>query len=324
VAPLDLDWQVAPSDRQKALEAHNDKIRDGRDDAILYYPGSGADIIHPLFGAGEKTRYFIFVDTKQVMEVSAIIKEELTKSVGQPCSDLDPPAHKARRILDDLKISSTADAAWTFSIRGRECFLFYFSTGHKEFLEKNGDFQCDIIFDKDPFTGTWSVDVGDILRILRVDGYYSSNDDAIAASKFALGLVGLTYVGEVNFNGPQFLYRRTEKIGSSDLTRDKLEKAWHASYKVIYNLNEDEESNLYYNWEDENKDKDPRDHQNGIARELAEKEDAMLEPFISLGITLTEEQRKKLCREIAMKFFHGTIKAGQMDYVDGINQAFGS
>lgn len=293
----EVRWQV-PLDRRAKLAAHNTSVRNnGRDDAILYYPGSGADILHALFAAGAKTRYFIFVDP-------ADLDQSMPAHIKEKHSRLNTT--EARLILDDLAIRSQPAGSWMFSMQRRTRFLFHFRMGHHVFVNANRGFVCDIVFEKDFWETPDDVDLGDVLAMLRIGGHYSTNA-SLGMLIPALKLVGLDYVNTYQFNGHQFLFRRRT---ATRLTWANLSVALTASQQVVYDLIVDKTNALYF--------VGPHD-QVAIAAELTNNQTAMLQPFADQGINVPEALSNPLCRQIAVKAVGGAA----LNYIGGIDRAFG-
>lgn len=290
-------WEVLPS-RRGALTAHNSNVRAvGRDDAILYYPGSGADVLHPLFAAGAKTRYFVFVDPDDLDQaIPARIKEKHSRL----------NTAEARPILTNLRISSQPAGGWMFSTQGRTRYLFHFRMGHDAFVTANPGFVCDIVFEKDFWETADEIDLATVLAMLRVGGHYSTNA-SLGMLMPALPLVGLEYVNTYQVNGDQFLFRRRTV---TRLTWANLKAALTESQQVIYNLISDDTSALYY---------DGQFNTNAIGAELTANQAAMLLPFTARGIPIPAALRNPLCRQIAIKAVGGAAH----NYIGGIAHAFG-
>lgn len=290
-------WQVLPG-RRAALAGHNTSVRNnGRDDAILYYPGSGADILHALFAAGAKTRYFIFVDPADLdQSMSAHIKEKHSRL----------NTTEARPILGNLRIRSQPAGGWMFSMQGRTRFLFHFRMGHDAFVAANRGFICDIVFEKDFWETADDVDLGDVLAILRVGGHYSTNA-SIGMLIPALRLVGLDYVNTYQVNGDQFLFQRRT---ATRLTWATLKIALAASQQVVFNLIQDDTNALSY---------DGPYNDAAIGAELTNRQAAILQPFVNQGIVVPAAVRRPLCRQIAIKAVGGAAHL----YIGGIDLAFG-
>lgn len=290
-------WQVLPG-RRAALAGHNTSVRNnGRDDAILYYPGSGADILHALFAAGARTRYFIFVDPADLdQSMSAHVKEKHSRL----------NTTEARPILDSLRIRSNPAGGWMFSMQGRTRFLFHFRLGHDAFVAANRGFVCDIVFEKDFWETADDVDLGDVLAMLRVGGHYSTNA-SLGMLIPALRLVGLDHVNTYQVNGDQFLFQRRT---ATRLTWATLRIALEASQQVIFNLIEDDTNALSY---------DGPFNDAAIGAELINRRAAILQPFLDQGIVVPVAVERPLCRQIAVKAVGGAAHL----YIGGIDRAFG-
>ncbi len=224
-------WQVI---RRDALASHNTQVRNnGRDDVILYYPGSGVDILHALFAAGAKARYSIFVDP-------ADLDRSLPEKIREEHSRLN--GTEARNILSNLAIRSQAAAAWMFSMQRRTRYLFHFRMGHDAFIAANRGFVCDVVFEKDFWETPDEIDLAEVLAILRVGGHYSTNA-SLGALSTALPLVGLDYVNRNQINGWQYLYQRSAAM---HLTWNNLKAALTGSLRVIQQMIVDDNSALYF------------------------------------------------------------------------------
>jgi hypothetical protein len=289
-------WGVLPG-RREALASHNTSVRNnGRDDAILYYPGSGTDILHALFAAGAKARYFIFVDPADLdQSMSAHLKEKHSRL----------NTTEASPILGNLGISSRSAGGWMFSMQGRMRYLFHFRMAHNAFVAANRGFVCDIVFEKDFWETPDDVDLGDVLAMLRIGGHYSTNA-SLGILIPAMPLVGLDYVNTYQINGDQSLFRRRT---ATRLNWNDLGDSLRASRQVVYGLINDEKNALYYDG--------PQDEV-AIGTELTNKKAKMLEPFTKKGITVPVALCNPLCRQIAIWAVGGAAQ----QYIGGIDRAF--
>lgn len=273
----ETNWAV-PQNRVGALQDHSARIRnDGSGQGVLYYPGSGADIMHALFAARHTTRYFIFADP-------ADLAQALPNAIRQNHSALN--GHEAGRILAELNVRSQPAGAWMFSVGQQTRFLFHFRTGHEAFIAANRGFRCDTVFDKDFWETANNVGLDTILAILRVSGHYSTNA-SIGQLRTALDLVGLRYTGQHDLNGPQYLYQRR---AATAVTWAILAAALAASERVIHDLMDTDGSAL--------EALDPGTPQE-IAGELLANRAALLAPFAALAVP--GPRQNALLKEIAHK-----------------------
>jgi hypothetical protein len=290
-------WKV-PHNRRPGLTAHATQVRNnGRDDAILYYPGSGADVMHALFAGSSNARYFVFVDPMD-------LDSDLPTHIMVRHSRLN--AAEAKPILGNLRIRSPAAGAWMFSMQGRTRYLFHIRMGHDQFVASNRGFVCDTVFEKDFWETADEIDLTDVLAMLRVGGHYSTNA-SLGLFQTALALVGLDYVNSYQFNGDQFLYRRRT---ATRMTWAQMKLALQGSMGVVYDLLGDDQSALYY---------DAPGNPQAIAQDLTQAQAAMLQAFTANGINVPLVRRRRLCYEVALRAVGGA--AGT--YISGIEAAFG-
>lgn len=293
-------WQV-PLGRRAALSAHSTRVRnDGRADGILYYPGSGTDILHALFATGSKTRYFIFVDP-------ANLDQAMTNSIREKHSRLNTA--QARTTLTNLNIHSQPAGTWMFSMQGATRFLFHFRMGHDAFLAANRGFLCDTVFEKDFWETPDDVDVGDVLRVLRLGGHYSTNA-SVGSLVVPLSLVGLDFVNSYQFNGDQYLFRRRTV---SVRTWANVKAAINASQKVMADLM-NEDGALAFDYID-------GATRLQIADQLIGQRNAILAPFQQRGIVVPLPLQNPLCRQIARKAL-GAIFQWNWECSIGVDIAF--
>ena len=294
----DEDRWAVPAGRRPALASHNTQVRNnGRDDAILYYPGSGADVLYPLFAAGAKARYFVFVDPLDLsISMPGAIKE--THSLLNSA--------ESAPILRNLNIASRPANTWMFSMQRRTRYLFHFRTGHDSFIAANRGFVCDIAFEKDFWESEDVIDLSDVLAILRVGGHYSTNA-SLGNFSSALSLVGLDFVDSYQINGDQFLYRRRT---ATRLNWNDLNTALDEGVQVVKDLIADDTNALSYDG--------PYDPV-AIGAELTLRRAAMLQPFANRGINVPLPLQRPLCRQMAIK----AVGGGLIAYVGGIHNAFG-
>lgn len=294
----DVDLWEVPAERRAGLAAHNARVLSGgRDDAVLYYPGSGADILHALFATSAKTRYFIFVDPVD-------LDQSLQNHIKARHSRLN--MSESLPITSRLGIRSRPTSGWMFSMQGATRFLFHFNMQHDAFCKENRGFACDTVFEKDFWETEDEVELSDVLAMLRVGGHYSTNA-SLGLLIPVLSLVGLDYVDTQTINGNQYLFkRRTATL----MTWPNLRLALADSLRVVQDLICEETSTLYYGL--------PSFNSAAISTELRANQAAILEPFLSKGITLQPPVNTKLCRQIAIKAAGGAM----VQYIDGINLAF--
>ncbi|APA68701.1 hypothetical protein [Janthinobacterium sp. 1_2014MBL_MicDiv] len=290
-------WEV-PVERRAGLATHNERVRSGgRDEAVLYYPGSGADILHALFATSAKTRYFIFVDPVD-------LDQSLRTHIKAKHSRLD--MHESLPITGRLGIRSRPASGWMFSMQGKMRFLFHFNMQHDAFCKENRGFICDTVFEKDFWETEDEVELSDVLAMLRVGGHYSTNA-SLGLLIPILSLVGLDYVDTQIINGNQYLFkRRTATL----MTWPNLRLALDESLRVVQELICEETSSLYYGLQAFNSA--------AINIELRANQAAILQPFLNKGITLTPPINTQLCRQLAIKAAGSEVA----QYLDGINLAF--
>ncbi len=196
----DADFQRWGVKRRDALETMNANISTNlyKSNCVLYYPGSGNDIQHALFAAYGRSTTFIFVDPQ------ADLAEYMPTAIREESRPLDQN-EKSSNLLD-LKIASPADGAWAFNFNQVERRLFWFKSGHDEFLQRNSSFMCDVFFEKDFWETEAVVDIETVRLRLRQDGFYSTNA-SIGVLTSLLKLVGFELKATVDLNGTQWLFR---------------------------------------------------------------------------------------------------------------------
>jgi hypothetical protein len=293
-------WEV-PEGRRASLSAHNTRVRnDGRDDAIVYYPGSGADILHALFAVGANARYFILVDPGVALpDLAQALSTEIR------VKNCQVNGRESRIRLDGLKIRSEPVRAWMFVTDNRPRYLFYFRARHQEFLAANRGFVCDVVFEKDFWETADDVELDGVLKILRIGGHYSTNAN-MGQLKTALELMGLDYVNSWLINGHQHLYLRVTDTG---LSWDNVKAATEHGVQVIQEMMVNEDSALYYG---------APNNQPAIVQALAREQNTMLQRFTRLVPSMTQDMRNRLCRELAIKACGATSER----YIGAIHNAF--
>lgn len=197
-------WEV-PQGRRSGLAETNILVKGARQDAIVYYPGSGSDILNPLFATYGRGKYYIFVDPgvkeyKIEQFLDNGIREKSKAALG---------AQDIVKILRSLDIVSKAINAWTFEFEGSERFVFLFDQSHENFLDQN-HFEFDVLFDKDFWETQESVDLKVINSHLRTNGIYTTNSSKVGGlSAFYSCLFGLEFRGQAQVNGAQYTFQKT-------------------------------------------------------------------------------------------------------------------
>jgi hypothetical protein len=218
----ETQWKV-PGGRSGALKAINLKVRNDSAslDLVVFYPGSGADILHPLFASYARAKYFVFVDILQDLESSlqtAIRSDKVHK--------LD--TEKARALAARLNITSTATAVWKFPFKKVDRYVLLFRAGGEAFLNANGSFRYDLFFDKDFWETSTTHPLKLILFRLRANGFFTTNGSIGAYVPFLADL-GLRYLTTVTLNGEQYVY---QKVAPTPTDADKTEEAIEAGKKA--------------------------------------------------------------------------------------------
>jgi hypothetical protein len=288
-------WNIS-AHRRIGMARHNVSVRNnGRDDAIIYYPGSGSDVSHPLFAAGAKARYLIFVDggVDHSVTIAGNIKEKHSRL----------NATEARSILGNLNIRTAPTGAWMFSMARRTRYLFYFHMGHDRFVSDNRGFLCDIFFEKDFWETSADIDLSSVLSLLRVGGHYSTNA-SLGVLTGVLPLVGLDFVDSYHINGDQYLYRRRT---TTRLAWDDLSSAIDEGIRIVRGLMAGEESPLSYEKFPNRTQLHLRPNHADVVAELRDKRQVILQPFTALGINVPIALRNKICRGIVVKALGDSI-----------------
>jgi hypothetical protein len=195
-------WKVGQG-RAGSLSLINARITragNGRDGAILYYPGSGDDLLHPLFATYGTVKYFVFVDTQRA----------LANRIGQAirCDEktaLDPSSWADH--LRDLSIGSTPESGWSFRFKRSERILLHFRMGSNEFLEANRQFRYDVFFEKDFWETSDTNNLATVLTRLKAMGSYVTNGSVGARAPF-LEMCGLRHTTTVQLNGEQYVWQK--------------------------------------------------------------------------------------------------------------------
>jgi hypothetical protein len=191
-------WNVR-NDRRAGLTTANIQVRAAREDAIVYYPGSGDDILHALFATWSRGRYYVFVDFLDLSKsIFTAIKEQGKSRLNTV---------ESSNILRNLNIRSRADDAWMFGFEGAQRFLFWFKTGHDTFLNANPQFRCRVLFEKDFWETSAEVDLS-IIDKIEANGFYITNA-SIGGLQHVLKLLGLRHAATVQINGDQYVYQKS-------------------------------------------------------------------------------------------------------------------
>ncbi len=197
-------WEV-PQGRRNGLAETNILVKNAGQDAVVYYPGSGSDILNPLFATYARGRYYIFVDPG-VIEYK--ITQNLDGGIREP-SKAALGAQDSAKILKDLNIGSKAVNAWTFEFEGSSRFVFLFDESHDAFLAQN-HFEFDVLFEKDFWETSDTVDLKVVSTHLKTNGIYTTNSSKVGGlSAFYACLFGLEFRGQAQINGAQYTFQKT-------------------------------------------------------------------------------------------------------------------
>lgn len=219
----ETQWRVGG--RAGDLKAINLRVRNDTpaSDLVLFYPGSGADILHPLFAAYARTKYFVFADILLNLAESL---EGAIKTRVERLSRLE-----ADRMAAVLKITSPPTAVWTFRFKNAERHVLLFRDGSENFLTASPSFTYDIFFDKDFWETSATHPLKLVLTRLRANGFFMTNGSIGAFVPFLADL-GLRYVTTQTLNGPQYVY---QKIAPTPADADKTEAAIEAGKRAAAN-----------------------------------------------------------------------------------------
>ncbi|HYI02393.1 hypothetical protein [Hyalangium sp.] len=232
--PDEADWGVK-KDRSKGLNVINSMVLNKcpHRPLVVFYPGSGDDLLHALFATATRATRFVFVDVNpSLVESFDMLLAAPRVENGARLSGKE--LGKAMTQLKITKVDPKKVVGWKFDFRDETRILILVIGGSKKFLEDNAEFRFDVFFEKDFWETSATNDLDWVLPHLTGDGLYVTNTSYGSLVSF-LPQLGLQEECVCTLNGPMFVWRKTG-VGthaSSDI-RAALERAKMAAQMFLY------------------------------------------------------------------------------------------
>jgi hypothetical protein len=125
---------------------------DGNPDGVLFYPGSGSDIMNPLLASHSNVMHFVFADTGEGMFGHTIA--QIQQHLDNNPKKLENGSDEYETVLNKLNLKNNKNKPIEiarFSANGKDRYLVMSMQSDSQFLNSNETFKFDVFFDKDAY-----------------------------------------------------------------------------------------------------------------------------------------------------------------------------